>query len=95
MSCTAAVCYNDEIALALMRELRSMDIRVPADISIAGFDNSYLRHADEVRLTTMSHRPHEARNTVSRILLDVMSGRPVSSVEIPWTRVPGTSTRTL
>ena len=95
MSCTAAVCYNDEIALSLMRELRSMDIRVPEDISIAGFDNSYLRHADEIRLTTMAHRPHEMGNTVSRILLDAMSGRPVSSVEIPWTRVPGTSTRAL
>ena len=35
----AIVCGNDQMAIGAMRELQAAGIRVPADISVAGFDD--------------------------------------------------------
>jgi LacI family transcriptional regulator len=36
---TAIVCSHDEIAISLMRTLRELDIVVPQDVSVVGFDD--------------------------------------------------------
>jgi LacI family transcriptional regulator len=38
---TAAIAYNDQMAMGFMRGLLQRGIRVPEDVSIVGFDNSY------------------------------------------------------
>ena len=35
----ALICYNDLIAFGFMKEAQSLGFKVPADISVAGFDN--------------------------------------------------------
>ncbi|HTD03399.1 LacI family DNA-binding transcriptional regulator [Undibacterium sp.] len=35
----ALICYNDLIALGFMKEAQTLGFRLPADISVAGFDN--------------------------------------------------------
>lgn len=52
---TAVVCYNDEIAIQLMKALREQGVSIPKDISVVGFDDSQLADAGEVGLTTMKH----------------------------------------
>ncbi|PTM57946.1 GntR family transcriptional regulator [Desmospora activa] len=49
------VCYNDEIAFDLVRELKQAGIRVPEDLSVVSFDDSQLAEAGEVKLTTVKH----------------------------------------
>lgn len=53
-TCTAVVCYNDQIAVKLMSFLRKNGIHVPDDISVASFDDALLSLVD-VPLTTMAH----------------------------------------
>lgn len=36
---TAIFCFNDEMAFGAMRELKQQGLRVPVDISVAGFDD--------------------------------------------------------
>ena len=52
----AIVCANDQMALGAIQELRAAGIRVPADISVTGFDDVYLGAMLTPTLTTV-HQP--------------------------------------
>ena len=52
---TGIICYNDEVALGVINVLRELELSVPHDISIVGYDDSYLCEASEVKLTTVAH----------------------------------------
>ena len=38
---TAVICYNDEIAHLLIQKLLEQGLRVPEDVAVASFDNSF------------------------------------------------------
>ena len=52
----AIVCANDQMAIGVIQELRAAGIRVPADISVTGFDDVYLGAMLTPPLTTV-HQP--------------------------------------
>jgi LacI family transcriptional regulator len=52
----AIVCANDQMALGAIQELHAAGIRVPADISVTGFDDVYLGAMLSPPLTTV-HQP--------------------------------------
>lgn len=82
--CTAVICYNDEIAYWLIKELSYAGIRVPQDLSVVCFDNSYLSDLSKVRITTLAHRPHELGRCVAETMTLLLKGHPAASQEIPW-----------
>lgn len=82
--CTAVICYNDEIAYWLVKELAYAGIQVPRDISVVSFDNSYLSDLSSVRLTTLTHKPHEIGKTTADNILRLLQGIPTISQELPW-----------
>ena len=82
--CSAVICYNDEAAYWLIKELSYADIRVPQDLSVVCFDNSYLSDLSKIRITTLTHRPHEMGNSVAECIMQKLRGIPVVSQEIPW-----------
>ncbi|MCI9347171.1 MAG: substrate-binding domain-containing protein [Lachnospiraceae bacterium] len=82
--CTAVICYNDEIAYWLIKELSYAGIRVPRDVSVVCFDNSYLSELSKVRITTLTHRPHEMGSCVAETMIQMLQGVSVVSQEIPW-----------
>ena len=49
---TALACNCDYTAYEMMKQLNSMDIKVPDDISIVGFDNYILSEVTQVPITT-------------------------------------------
>lgn len=83
-NCTAVICYNDEVAYWLMKELSYAGIRVPRDISVVCFDNTYLSELSKVRITTLTHKPHEMGACVAETMMRMLQGIPVVSQEIPW-----------
>ncbi len=52
---TGIVCYNDEIAIKVLNVLRDLEIKVPDELSIVGYDDSYLAEASEIKLTSVTH----------------------------------------
>lgn len=82
--CSAVICYNDEIAYWLIKELSYAGIRVPRDISVVCFDNTYLSELSKVRITTLTHKPHEMGTCVGETMIRMLQGIPVISQEIPW-----------
>ena len=85
--CSALICQNDEIAYWLIRELQYGGIRVPDEISVVSFDNSYLSELSAVRITSLSHPPHEPGNTAARTLLRMIQGQTVLPEELPWSLI--------
>lgn len=81
---TAVVSYNDEIAYWLIKELAYKNLRIPEDISIVCFDNSYLSELSTVQITSLSHKNHEMGTTIAENILKLMKGSPVSSQSLPW-----------
>lgn len=82
--CTAVICYNDEIAYWLIKELSYVGILIPRDISVVCFDNTYLSELSKVRITTLTHKPHEMGSCVAETMIRMLQGIPVVSQEIPW-----------
>jgi len=50
---TALVGFNDKIAVGALRAARERGLRVPGDISVAGFDDTDISQATEPMLTTV------------------------------------------
>lgn len=55
---TAILCVNDFMAVGVLRQLREMNIAVPQDVSVTGFDNIRLSEFLNPALTTV-HIPRE------------------------------------
>jgi LacI family repressor for deo operon, udp, cdd, tsx, nupC, and nupG len=72
---TAVFCSNDEMAIGLMRTLALAGIRVPQDISIAGFDDIEFAAMANPSLTTVRQPRRELGRTGAAVLLDLMRGR--------------------
>lgn len=69
---TGIICYNDELVIALLDVLRQKNIRVPEDISLVGFDNSFLAEVSEVKLTTVQHPQSKMGEKAAEVILDIV-----------------------
>ncbi|WP_199621662.1 GntR family transcriptional regulator [Paenibacillus alkalitolerans] len=72
---TAFVCYNDELAVRLLEAARQTGLSVPDDLSVTGFDDSWLSTATEVKLTTLTHPKTDMGVRAAELLLDLIQGR--------------------
>ncbi len=78
---TAVFCYNDLVALALQGLLSARGVRVPADLSVVGFDD-LLAAVASPPLTTVSHRLPEIGATAVEVALGLLTGKPSSAVPL-------------
>lgn len=70
---TGVICYNDELAVKLLDITRDRKLEVPADISIVGFDDSFLANVSEVKLTTVGHPQSELGEAAGKLILDLIN----------------------
>lgn len=69
------ICYNDDIAIGMMEELKSHNIRIPEELSIMGIDGIYLRNHHTPMLTTISLFPDRQGALCANILIDIIEGK--------------------
>lgn len=69
---TAIVCYNDELAIILLDVLRNKKIQIPEEISIVGFDDSFLAEVTEVKLTSIKHPKMELGEMAAKKIIDLI-----------------------
>ncbi|MEQ7127002.1 LacI family DNA-binding transcriptional regulator [Actinopolymorpha sp. B11F2] len=67
---TALVCLSDELALGVMAELAAQDLRVPADVSVVGFDDSPAAAMAQPPLTTVRQPARDKGALAAQLLLD-------------------------
>jgi LacI family transcriptional regulator, repressor for deo operon, udp, cdd, tsx, nupC, and nupG len=71
---TAVFCMNDEMAIGLIHGLKTLGLDVPADMSVAGFDDiEFARFADPP-LTTIAQPAEEIGRTAMSALYGLLTG---------------------
>lgn len=68
----AVVSYNDQIALEVIRALNEEHLSVPEDISVTGYDDSYLAATSRVPLTTVAHPQEKLGEMAAELLLGLI-----------------------
>lgn len=95
---TGVVCYNDLVAIGLLRALRELGLRVPDDVSVIGHDDLDLLAYFPLGLTTVRIPKKEMADRAVRILIQHIETRqpmPPERVIIPSRLIVRESTRPL
>lgn len=80
---TAVICYNDEIAYRLIQVLLAAGRRVPEEVAVVSFDNSYLCQLGSVPITSLSHRSHMGRVAAEQ-MIELVRGGTARSKFLEW-----------
>ncbi|MCM2418424.1 LacI family transcriptional regulator [Streptomyces sp. RKAG293] len=80
---TALVCDDDILAAGACKAARRLGLRVPADVSVTGFDDLALATAVEPELTTVRLPADEIGGRGMAALLAVLDGRPADGSDLP------------
>jgi LacI family repressor for deo operon, udp, cdd, tsx, nupC, and nupG len=84
---TAIFCFNDEMAVAVLDHARRNGLRVPADLSVIGFDDIRFSKYLVPALTTVSQPMLQIGQETVRLMLEILRGthRRPKSVTLPHT----------
>ena len=78
----AIICSNDSMALTVVSSLEKLGYRVPEDVVVTGFDNTFNARNSFPALTTVSRPLFDAGYKAVELLIGIMDGRdiPTSTV---------------
>lgn len=79
---TAVVCFNDKIAVGVMQAAAARGLRVPDDLSVAGFDDSEMSRATSPHLTTVRQPLEEMGRIAVTMLLRLLEGHALDALHI-------------
>jgi LacI family transcriptional regulator len=77
---TAIFCNNDDMASGVCVATQDMGLRVPGDVSVAGFDDVPLARQIWPPLTTVCQPIYDIAVAATRLLLDLLAHSPVASL---------------
>lgn len=72
---TAIFCHSDEMAIGVMKVAKEMNIDVPRELTVIGFDNIVYGEYCEPKLTTV-HQPRDLIGETSmKLLIDILANK--------------------
>jgi len=71
-NCTAVLCYSDMVAYTLIEAAPKIGLRIPEDLSIASFDNSFLSRLISPAITTITHPGADMGKLAAESLLRII-----------------------
>lgn len=80
---TAIMCMNDRMAMGATQQVQQMGRRVPADISITGYDNIVMSAIFTPPLTTIDQHAAQIGHTAVRMLIDLLRGYQPTCAVLP------------
>ncbi|MCT3301874.1 GntR family transcriptional regulator [Lactiplantibacillus pentosus] len=78
---TAIACYNDQLAIRVMDYLKGRGLKLPADISIVGFDDYHMSQYMSPGITTMNHEKTAMGEDTGKQMLRLLNKQPVESIK--------------
>ncbi len=79
---TAVICQNDEIAFRLIQVLNNNGKRVPGDVAVVSFDDSY--YASSAGITSLGHSSRNMSSIVSDQVTAAIEHKRIPAVCIEW-----------
>jgi DNA-binding LacI/PurR family transcriptional regulator len=79
---TAVFCANDLMAIGFMNRTNERGLRVPRDVSVAGFDGISLTEYVRPTMTTVLTSPHALGREGARLLLNAIDGDPREELDV-------------
>jgi len=92
---TAIFCASDLMAIGALRRLDELDVSVPNDISIVGFDNAPFSAVCSPPLTTIEQDRPRIGMTACALLDGLIRGVPINRVLLPPSLLVRASTKKL
>lgn len=81
---SAVVCFNDQVAHQLIGQLLSQGSRVPRDVAVVGFDNSYYSQIGPVPITSLRHKDFRTGQAAAELLLQLIRTGHGQSKTLGW-----------
>ncbi|MEV0896285.1 substrate-binding domain-containing protein [Actinoplanes sp. NPDC049802] len=79
---TALVAFNDKMAIGALRAAAERGLRVPGDLSVAGFDDIDLGQACRPMLTTVRQPLAEMGRMAVHLLLRMLGGHRIDALHV-------------
>lgn len=76
-SVDAVFCGSDEVAIGVINSLRDNNIKVPDDVDVIGFGNSYYSSIYYPKLTTMGEPTYDMGSVAMRMLIKIINKEPL------------------
>jgi LacI family repressor for deo operon, udp, cdd, tsx, nupC, and nupG len=91
---TAIFCFNDGMAIGVIQAAKRLGRRVPADLSVVGFDDIQFARYTDPPLTTVAQPMREIGEGTVRLLLEILEGNQIApvSITLPHTLMVRSST---
>lgn len=80
----AVVCYNDQIAVEVIKALEECRLGVPEQISVTGYDNSFIAENSRIKLTTIAHPQDKLGEMAAKLLLELIQN---PNAELPQKKI--------
>lgn len=81
-SITAIFAFNDIIAYGAMKALAEMNLRIPMDVSLVGFDDLKLSEFMVPPLTTVRRFRYDISSIIVKVLTELITNKNISEVFI-------------
>jgi LacI family transcriptional regulator len=79
---TAIACFNDKVAAGVYQAAAERGLRVPADLSVTGFDDSEIGRATAPMLTTVRQPLDELGRIAVTMLVRLMERQPLDALHL-------------
>lgn len=70
---TGVICYNDEIAFVVMTIAAELNLKIPSELSIIGFDNSQISRMVEPKLTSLTHPKEKMGKDAAKLIIKLIN----------------------
>lgn len=81
---TAAIAFNDQVALGLISQLTVRQVKVGSEISVVGFDDTWFAKLANPSLTSVRIPAAKAGSTAVRMLMDLIDDRPGAATAVTY-----------
>jgi DNA-binding LacI/PurR family transcriptional regulator len=88
---TAVIAHSDMLAAGVLQAAADLGLRVPEDVSVAGFDGADLHWLGDTRLTTVVQPTDEKGRAAAQAAMDLVAGGSPRDLTLPVTLRIGTT----